>query len=219
MAQVAFKLRKDAEQNRTKILEAARSLFAARGVNAPLEDVAAAAGVGIATLYRRFPDRQALLAALFVDEFEIYDTAAEAALACDDPWQGFRTYLERLCESQAAEEGLREAFTQALPGDRELEARRTRLRGKMQRIIERAQAQGTLRADVNAEDLAFVMWANASVVAATAQVVPDAWRRLFDLLLDGFRAECAHELTQPPLTQRQLFRSMLKRQRPRANRR
>lgn len=213
MQEAQTKLRRDAEQNRAKILGSARALFSAYGVDAPLEDVAARAGVGIATLYRRFPSREALLAELFAAEFEQNHQAADAALGFEDPWQGFCFYLERICEMQAGDLGLREALTIALPGDRRLEASRVELREKMQRIIGRAQVQGTLRKDITPEDLAFVAWANSSIVAATASVAPKAWRRFFALILDGLRTANASELPQPPLTQRQLFRALTRAQR------
>ena len=94
-------LRADAARNRSAILAAARAVFAERGLEAPLEDIALRAGVGIATLYRRFPDREQLVAAALEEKVGQYAQAAAEALATDDPWAGFANYVERICEFQA----------------------------------------------------------------------------------------------------------------------
>jgi AcrR family transcriptional regulator len=86
------RLRRDAQRNRDAIIEAARQLFCDHGLEAPLEQIARQAGVGIATLYRRFPSRAALLDAVLTDNLQAHIAAAEHALATDDPWQGFASY-------------------------------------------------------------------------------------------------------------------------------
>ncbi|PYE49500.1 TetR family transcriptional regulator [Deinococcus yavapaiensis KR-236] len=186
-------------------------MFAAHGVHASLEAVAERAGVGIATLYRRFPTRADLVGALYDEEYTEYGTALDEALAFDDAWRGLEHYFERVCQHQASHAGLPDALTTTLPGNRHLEAGRARLREQMSQLIARAQQQGTLRADVTPEDLAFVLIGTGAVVAATSPVAPNAWRRHLALTLDGFRAEGARTLPVPPLSQRQLFRAMLRR--------
>jgi AcrR family transcriptional regulator len=101
-------LRADAERNREAILGAARQVFAEQGLEAPLEVIALRAGVGIATLYRRFPRRDQLVAAAFIDKVGQYAQAAEQGLAVSDPWAGFTAFVERICDLQAADRGLRE---------------------------------------------------------------------------------------------------------------
>src|SRR6266498_1487574 len=102
----ARRLRVDAERNRAAILAAAREVFAEQGLEAPLEEIALRAGVGIATLYRRFPARAQLVAAALIEKVTQYAEAAEQALAAPDPWAGFASFVEGICELQADDRGL-----------------------------------------------------------------------------------------------------------------
>jgi AcrR family transcriptional regulator len=90
-------LRRDAQRNRDAILVAARQVFCDQGLEAPLEEIARRAGVGIATLYRRFPSRVELLDTVLADTVQAHLDLAEGALAMDDPWEGFCFYLEETC--------------------------------------------------------------------------------------------------------------------------
>src|SRR5215204_2921419 len=101
-------LRADAERNRQRIIEAARQIFAERGLDAPLDAIAQRAGVGQATLYRRFPRREDLIAACFAPKLAEYATALEDALAASDAWTGFCGFLEHVCAMQAADQGVQE---------------------------------------------------------------------------------------------------------------
>jgi len=201
------RLRVDAERNRSRILEAAQADFAERGLDVPLEAVAERAGVGIATLYRRFPTRDDLIAACFERRLEEYATAAEEALDAADGWSGFCAYVQRVCSMQAADRGFNDVLTRSFSNAKGLEAHRDRGYGLSVRLIERAQAEGTLRADFVPEDLVLLLMANAGVVGAAGRAAPDAWRRLVGLMLDGFRAEGATELPPPP-SPRQMFMAM-----------
>ncbi|GGS35563.1 TetR family transcriptional regulator [Deinococcus knuensis] len=197
-------LRRDAERNRARILNAAREVFTA-DPDATMTSVAQHAGVGVGTLYRRFPTREDLLTALYHADHRVYQDILDEALATADPWTAFCQYLQRLCEHQASG-GMRGALTLTPTFSRQLEAQRQQLRNGMQTLIERAQQNGSLRPDITPEDLQPVIIASAAVVTATARVNPRAWRRALALTLDGFRAEGAHPLPEPPLTQRELFR-------------
>ena len=108
-------LRVDAERNRGRILDAAQAAFAERGLDVPLEDVAGRAGVGIATLYRRFPSRDDLIAACFERRLAEYASAAQEALEASDAWAGFCAYVERICAMQAADRGLKDVLTRTFP--------------------------------------------------------------------------------------------------------
>lgn len=200
-------LRVDAERNRVRIVEAARAAFAKRGLDVPLEAVAEDAGVGIATLYRRFPTREDLIGACFERRVAEYATAADEALAAPDGWSGFRAYVERICAMQAADRGLKDVLTRTFPKAQTLEAHRAHGYAQVVRLIERAQAEGTLRPDFVPEDLVVTMMANGGVVDGAAQAAPDAWRRFIGLLLDGCRREGASQLPPPP-TPRQMIRAM-----------
>ena len=198
-------VRQDAARNRARLLTAAREAMAARGLGAPLEDVARRAGVGIATLYRHFSTREVLVEAVMTEEFGAFTRAAEEGLALPDPWAGFCHYLWRLGEIQAAEGHLREFLGGYIPGSPALEAHNHRLLGLVRQLIERAQRAGTLRPDVVAEDTAFVAWANAQVLAATLEVAPEVWKRALGLLIDGFRAEAARPLPGRALSEADLL--------------
>lgn len=200
-------LRADARRNRDRLVEAARAVYAERGLDAPLDEIARRAGVSIGTLYNRFPTREALVDAALADRIAATARFAERALAYEDPWAGLTYFLERICEMQSADRGYRDLAGGAVPGS--AEARRALGDGyrQMARIVARAQEAGVLRADVTLADLAFVCWGHAGTVAATAHVAPDAWRRHLGLVLDGLRAEGAHPLPVPPLSARQLDRA------------
>jgi AcrR family transcriptional regulator len=203
------RLRRDAQRNRDAILTAARQVFCDHGLEAPLEEIARRAGVGIATLYRRFPSRVELLDAVLADTLQAHIAVAEQALATDDPWEGFCFYLEETCRLQAADRGLNDAMGMRFPRASAVEAAWRRLYDLQGQLVARAQRARQLRADLTLEDLAFVTWANTRILqAGRAAGVPEAWRRHLGLLLDGFRAQRAHPLPRPPLSPRQVYRAM-----------
>jgi AcrR family transcriptional regulator len=204
------RLRRDAQRNRDAIVAAARQVFCDHGLEAPLEQIARQAGVGIATLYRRFPSRAALLDAVLTDNLQAHIDAAEQALTAGDPWEGFASYLEASCRLQAADRGLNDVMSMRFPRATAVEAAKTRLYELVGQVVDRAQRSGQLRADLTLEDLAFLNWANARILPAVrAAGAPDAWRRHLGLLLDGLRAERAHPLPVPPLAPRQVHRAMV----------
>ncbi|TDE35742.1 TetR/AcrR family transcriptional regulator [Nonomuraea mesophila] len=182
-------MRKDAVHNRERLLEAARRLFADRGLDVPLEEIARTAGVSIGTLYNRFPTREDLVEAVFEDRAATVAAIAERALTMDDPWEGFVAFLTGVCELQAADLGYND-----------LAARDGKGIEPMVRIIERAQEAGALRGDVTLADMSFVIWGVAATVRATYGTVPGAWRRHLGLALDGLRSTAAHELPVPPMS-------------------
>jgi AcrR family transcriptional regulator len=203
-------LRRDAQRNREAIVEAARQVFCDQGLEAPLEQIARHARVGIATLYRRFPSRAALLDAVLTVDLQAHIDAAEHALAIDDPWDGFAFYLEQSCRLQASDRGLNDVMGMRFPRATAVEAAKARLFELVGRVVDRAQQSGQLRADLTLEDLAFLNWANARILPAVrAAGAPDAWRRPLGLLLDGLRAERAHPLPHPPLSPQQVHRAMV----------
>jgi len=200
-------LRVDAERNRARIVEAAQAAFAEHGLDVPLEDVAEDAGVGIATLYRRFPTRDELIAACFERRLADYARLAEEALEAPDGWSGFCAYVEQVCAMQAADRGLKDVLTKTFPRAQTLEAHRARGYELSVRLIERATSEGTLRSDFVPEDLVLLLMANAGVVQGAGEAAPDAWRRFLGLMLDGLRSEGAGPLPPPP-SPRQMMRAM-----------
>jgi len=203
------KLRADAQRNREAIVVAAREVFAEHGLEAPLEEIARRAGVGIGTLYRRFPTRLDLVDAILAEPVEQHVAAAEHALTMADPWDGFVYYLEAAGQLQATDRGINDMMSMRLPNATRAESAKRRMFELTEKIIRRARQSGQLRPDVTQEDLALVFWAHGRIVEATSEVAPDAWRRHLGLLLEGFRADRAHELAVPALTPRQVHRAML----------
>ncbi len=200
-------LRADAERNRSRILEAASTAFARDGLEVPLETVADEAGVGIATLYRRFPTREDLIAACFERRLADFADAAEEALEAPDGWSGLAGYVERICAMQASDRGLMDVLTRSFPRAGALEGHRERGYAAMVRVIERALAEGSLRADFVPEDIILILLANSGVVQGMGDAAPDAWRRVVAVLLDGVRQGGSERLPDAP-TPHQVVRAM-----------
>ncbi|WP_040772694.1 TetR/AcrR family transcriptional regulator [Nocardia pneumoniae] len=200
-------LRSDAQRNRDALVTAARAVFEERGLDAPLKEIATRAGVAIGTLYNRFPTRDDLIAAAVEDRIEAGSRIAEDALAIDDPWESFVYLVERVCALQAADRLLSELAVRAAPS-RAIAQAQEYGHGLMRRIITRAQEAGVLRPDWVLEDIAFITWSHTRIVEATGHVAPDAWRRHLALVLDGLRAEAAHPLPVPPITEDQLMHAL-----------
>jgi AcrR family transcriptional regulator len=206
-------LRADAERNRERLLAAAREVFAEQGLQAPMTDVARRAGVGVATLFRRFPTRDDLIVATFAAKMTAYADAIDDALQDPDPWHGFCRYVERVCSMQAADRGFTDVLTRTFPTGKAFEAERNRAGRAFSELMEKAKATGRLRTDFAHQDLPLILMANAGVVAATAEAAPEAWRRLVGYLLQAFAAEAAEPLPEPP-TPRQMYRALTRLQPP-----
>ncbi|SRR6266566_6321085 len=200
-------LRADAERNRAAIVAAARVVFAEHGLEAPLEEIAQRAGVGIATLYRRFPAREQLVAAALIEKVAQYAEAAAEAAAASDPWAGFVRYVQRICELQAADRGLSDLLSMALAADERIERLRATANAQVVRLIERAKEVGRLREDFAGEDLLLLLIASAAVGQATQADAPDTWRRFVALVLDAFERRDAAPLPPAP-TSEQMIRAM-----------
>ncbi|SRX79067.1 TetR family transcriptional regulator [Amycolatopsis mediterranei S699] [Mycolicibacterium parafortuitum] len=180
-------LRKDAERNRQRILAAARDLFATRGLEPHLNDIAHHAGVGVGTIYRRFASKEDLLEALFDDAMHQLADYAEEALRFPDSWEGFSWFMERMCELTATDRGMREiAFSKAYGGERVCAAR-DRLKPLLGQLVERAQADGHVRRDLSPTDMPLFGLLSGTVSEFTRNVDPTLWRRYVALLLDGIR--------------------------------
>jgi AcrR family transcriptional regulator len=179
--------RSDAARKRERIVQAACHLFQEQGLDAPLEDVAREAGVGIATLYRRFPARADLTAAVYQRIMSEYAAAVERAADEPDPWQGIASLMLGLCELQASNAALRELVTMQAPTSAENERRSLATQARLETLVTRAKDTGQLRADVGVTDLALVLLGNAEIVKRTAGHGSTAWRRYAALQLEALR--------------------------------
>ena len=191
-------MRADAVRNRDAILCAARQVFAERGLDAPLEEVARRAGVGIGTLYRRFPVREQLVAAALMGHVTEYADAAERALAEPDPWAGFSGFVRRICAMQADNLGLAELLLITLDPGEQIEAIRARANKAAVALIERTKAAGRLRDDLAGEDLLLMLIASAAIAGATRGVAPRALPRFVALMLAAFQPGCPGSFPSPP---------------------
>lgn len=186
-------LRKDAERNRGRIIEAARELCATRGLEASLNEVAHHAGLGVGTVYRRFPTKEALFEAIFQDGIDQLIALAEAALEVEDSWEGFAWFVMQMAELTATDRGLREiAFSRAYCGGG-VDAARTRLHPAVSAVVERAKRDGHLRPDVSATDMPLCALMAGAVSEYSAEVCADLWRRYVAILLQGMRCQRGQE--------------------------
>jgi AcrR family transcriptional regulator len=191
-------LRSDAERNRARIIAAARTVFRRDGLTASMASVARDAGVGIATIFRHFPTKEELVAAVFADRMDAYADAVTTALDDPDPWHGFTGYLEAACAMQAADYGFADVLTMTFPTAKAMEQRRDEAYRGMLRLIDRAKATGRLREDLDPSDLVLIHMANAGVVNATGDAAPDAWRRVVALLIQSLEAPARGPLPASP---------------------
>lgn len=181
-------LRRDAEANRQRVLRAAAGLFAERGLEVTLDDVAAEAGVGVGTVYRRFPDKAALVEALFLDRVEQMAGLAEDAVCIPDPWDALVTFMRGALEQQIADRGLAQLLNSGFTEPSRVTRARERIAPAVEALVTRARASGQLRPDIETTDIALMQMMVASVGERVRSVAPDAWRRYSVLLIDSLRA-------------------------------
>lgn len=208
-------LRADAERNRRRILQAARDVFASRGLDVSLDDVAAHAGVGVGTVYRRFPDKDALIDALFEAKIEAVAAAARDALSHDDPWEAFKAFMTSVCAQQAADRGFKEALLDHDRGCARVNRARETIAPVAMALLQRAQASGQVRADLGPLDIPLMHFMVGFVADATRDVAPDYWQRTLQILLDGLCAgrDGPTPLPAPQLTGEQFAAAMSRRRR------
>lgn len=193
-------LRRDAERNRQRILAAAREVFAERGLAATLDDVAHRAGVGVGTVYRRFPDKESLVEAAMESRLEEVVAVLEAALARSSAWDGFSEFLRQTAAMHAADRGLRDVALSAGHGKDHLPEIRGRIEPLVRALVDRAHAEGTLRPDAGAHDIPMIHLMVSVVAQHAANVRRDLHERYLDLLLDGLRNRPGNGALGDPLT-------------------
>lgn len=160
-------------------------MFAEQGLEAGYDEIARRAGVGVGTVYRRFPERAELVQALFESRIQEIIAIAEEAAGRPDPFVGLVWFMEKALERQVADRGLKEVMARTISQDEHRMIGRERLGPLVEGLISRAQADGSLRADVTGTDLGMQLMLMSSM-CTPAQ--PDLWRRYLALLFDGLRA-------------------------------
>lgn len=197
-------LRADAERNRRRIIAAAHTLFAERGLDVSLDDVAAAAGVGVGTVYRRFANRDELITGVFVAHLEDMEAQTEGILDAD-PWDAIVAWATTVCTAMAEDRGLTAIMIQIDHTDPAIATIKTRLTDRMREIFARAKAADVLRPDIEQTDFHAIFTMVSSFAADTEATAPGTWRRYLGLLLDAVHADrTTQPLHTPPLTEGQI---------------
>ncbi len=198
-------VRKDVARNRALLLSSADELFGERGVEVTLDDIARHAGVGVATAYRHFDSKQALLQALLEGRIERIAANMVEAESLADARAAFETFLYGACEMQAKDRGMREAVRahQGLPAGASF---RARLEPIARRIVDRAKAAGVVRPEFDVADIPMLFACVGAVSDYAGTIEPQLWRRYLDFFLDGvLTAGTAHRtVSVPPLASAQV---------------
>lgn len=216
MPEVQQSLRKDAALNRERLLTAASDLFATHGLNVTLNDIAHHAGVGVGTAYRRFPNKEAVIDALFEQQLRDMAAVADQALQDPDAWHGLVTFLERSLDMQFGDRGLNEIMNAPILGLDRIRAARDRIAPLITKLVERAVRDGAVRPDLDQSDLIFIQLGLSAIMDTTRAIAPDLYRRYLTLVLDGIRTGRGSftPLPSPALTAAQTHRAMTGRRRP-----
>lgn len=203
-------MRRDAERNSERILRAASELFAERGLDVTLHDVAHHAGLGVGTVYRRFANREELIDALFGDSLDRLLAAAREAQATEDPWQAFCMFLERAIEMMATDRGLWTMMTTAASKGDHFLGIHTALTDVVRDVIARAQDAGALRRDLSPDDMPVLHVILGSGADFLAGARPEIWRRYLGIVLDGLRRDrtAPTDLGQGPPSAEELDHAM-----------
>jgi AcrR family transcriptional regulator len=205
-AEVGTKLRSDARDNRGRILVVARVAFAADGLDVPIREIARRAEVGVATVYRHFRTKEALLTEAFAERMASCSAILEEGLAADDPWGGFRLVIEKLMEVHALDRGFARAFTSQLALAADFAADRDRTVRMLFELVRRAKETGALRADFVVEDISLVLMANEGIRAESPGMRVAATRRFAALVIQSFEANPVPAVL-PPAVRLPLSRS------------
>jgi AcrR family transcriptional regulator len=199
-------VRSDARDNRARILDAARAVFGEQGLGAPMREVARHAGVGPATLYRHFPAKQALIAETFAEQRRACRAAIRDALVDPDPWHGFCSLIERICELHAHSHGFADAFMTAFPEAMDFAADQEEARHAVRELARRAQETGQLRSGFVVDDLILMLMAHRGLQGTPLAARGTASRRFAAYVIEAFRAtpETGAPTPLPPAPRLQL---------------
>jgi AcrR family transcriptional regulator len=196
LGSVARVLRADARRNREAVIEAAKKLFADQGLDAQMPDVAKAAKVGVGTVYRHFPTKDDLIAALAAERFERLAEKAREGIEADDPWEGLCDLIRFAAQLQADDRGLCEVMG-SRPEVMNDSALAVGLDELSDRLVKRAQRSGDLRKDLEWEDIPMIACGLGRITPAEMGPATGRWPRLVEIILDGLRAPGSSKLPKP----------------------
>jgi AcrR family transcriptional regulator len=190
-------LRADARRNREAVLAAARERFGECGLDCQMDDIARTAGVGVGTVYRHFPTKEDLIAALVADRFERLAERAEQALGERDPWQAFCDLIRHSAGVTVRDRALSE-FLSWHPELGQHEAVRSGLADLTAQLMSNAQRMGGMREDAVIEDVPTLICGIGAVTAGASGKMPELnWERYVEIMLDGLRAPAVNKLPPP----------------------
>ena len=182
-------LRADAAHNRERLLAAAAELFAERGLDVSLNDIAHHAGVGVGTAYRRFANKAEVIDALFEQRLQAVADVAREALARDDAWAGLVDFISRAMHMQFGDRGLNEIMNNRSLGDSRVAEVRDRIAPIITELVAKAKRQGAVRPDFDQSDIIFIEVALSAIMDRSRSVEPELYRRYLAMFLDGIAAD------------------------------
>jgi AcrR family transcriptional regulator len=191
-------LRADARRNRERVLDAARECFAQAGLDAQMDEIAATAGVGVGTVYRHFPTKQALAEAIAADHFDRLAASALEGLEDPDPWEGFASFLRSSAQAQAGDRALAEVMAAEPEVMCDAANRRADLHEALAELVRRAQKGGQLRRDLVPADIPMLICGIGRATLAGSAGPTMSTRRYLEIMLDGLRAPGSGELPDKP---------------------
>lgn len=192
--------RVDTVQNRKRILEAAYEVFAESGVDAQMTDIAEAAGLGVGTLYRNFPSKEALVNALIGKRLRQAVHGAEAAVAHPDAWEALVEMMKWITNQQLENRVLSQFFAGRIGGSKELQADSMAVHSLISDLVERAKQEGHLRQDVGTSDIRMIMMSICSIATRDDPLTHRMIWRLLEIMLDGLKTPARSKLPGKPLT-------------------
>ncbi|MEA2134816.1 MAG: hypothetical protein QOC68_2725 [Solirubrobacteraceae bacterium] len=179
--------RADAVRNRARVIAAAVEVFAEKGEEAVIPEIAARAGVGKGTVYRCFPTKDQLVAAVATERVRWFEREARTAAAHEDPWGAFGAFMARVADAHCRDRGMVASMSQALELP-ELAEARAAATAALRELMDRAIAQGAMRSDADPADLKILLGGIARSLAAAQERDAAVWRRSAQLIVDAFRA-------------------------------
>ena len=202
-------LRSDAERNRRLVLEAATQAFAQEGLDVGMAEIARRAGVGNATVFRRFPSKDALIEAIVDEKIAELLAAAERAAEIEDPWDSLVDMLEKTAALQARDHGFFQATEEFMLRHPDLLRRHRPVFEAVDRLVVRAQAAGVVRDDVTTLDLLGLVKGSVVCLPPSRDLRDDGWRRYLSIMLDALRPEAATPLPVPPVTYEEIEAALI----------
>jgi len=202
-------LRSDAERNRRLVLEAAAQAFAEEGLDVGMAAIARRAGVGNATVFRRFASKDALIEAIVDEKLAELIAAAERAAEIEDPWDSLVDALEKTAALQARDHGFFQATEEFLLRHPDLLRRHRPVYEAVDRLVVRAQEAGVVRDDVTTLDLLGLVKGSVVCLPPSRDLRDDGWRRYLSIMLDALRPQAATPLPVPPVTYEEIEAALI----------